>query len=214
MRLPMRMISMWGISRSFWNRYSSRRSESIIGSPPLELALAAEQDLGYRTALAEAGIPLLSQSVLLKGVNDDPKVMMKLMHELLKARVRPYYIYMADQVAGGEHFRTTVQKGLEIVQALRGWTSGLAVPQFVIDAPGGGGKVPLLPEYVQEITDDEVVFRNYEGKIFRYKQPRSTEVETGTKTEEQTTPDIVPIEIGKVAKKREKAPKRRRTANG
>ena len=77
--------------------------------------------------------------MLLRGVNDDPKVMMKLMHELLKARVRPYYIYMADQVAGGEHFRTTVQKGLEIIQALGGWTSGLAVPQFVIDAPGGGG---------------------------------------------------------------------------
>ena len=101
---------------------------------------------------------------------------MKLMHELLKARVRPYYIYMADQVAGGEHFRTTVQKGLEIIQALRGWTSGLAVPQFVIDAPGGGGKVPLLPEYVEEINDDEVIFRNYEGKRFSYKQPRQTHV--------------------------------------
>ena len=122
--------------------------------------------------LSRAGVSLGCQTVLLKWVNDDPKVMMKLMHELLKARVRPYYIYMADQVAGGEHFRTTVQKGLEIMQALRGWTSGLAVPQFVIDAPGGGGKVPLLPEYVEEITDDEVVFRNYEGKRFSYKQPR------------------------------------------
>ena len=110
--------------------------------------------------------------MLLRGVNDDPKVMMKLMHELLKARVRPYYIYMADQVAGGEHFRTTVQKGLEIIKALRGWTSGLAVPHFVIDAPGGGGKVPLLPEYVEEITDDAVTFRNYEGERFVYKQPR------------------------------------------
>ncbi len=116
------------------------------------------------------------QTVLLKGVNDDPKIMMKLMHELLKARVRPYYIYMADQVAGGEHFRTMVQKGLEIIQALRGWTSGLAVPHFVIDAPGGGGKVPLLPEYVEEINDDEVIFRNYEGKRFTYKQPRATAV--------------------------------------
>jgi hypothetical protein len=88
------------------------------------------------------------------------------------------------------------------------------VPQFVIDAPGGGGKVPLLPEYVQEITEDEVVFRNYEGKIFRYKQPRPTGIETGTSTEEQPGPDIVPIEIGKVAKTRAKVPKRRRTANG
>ena len=105
--------------------------------------------------------------MLLKGVNDDPKMMMKLMHELLKARVRPYYLYMADQVAGGEHFRTTVQKGLEIMQALRGWTSGLAVPHFVIDAPGGGGKVPLLPEYVEEINDDEVIFRNYAGQAVR-----------------------------------------------
>ncbi|MEX2325175.1 MAG: KamA family radical SAM protein, partial [Gemmatimonadaceae bacterium] len=122
--------------------------------------------------LSKTGMSLGCQTVLLRGVNDDPKVMMKLMHELLKARVRPYYIYMADQVAGGEHFRTTVQKGLEIIQALRGWTSGLAVPQFVIDAPGGGGKVPLLPEYVEEINDDEVIFRNFQGQRFTYKQPK------------------------------------------
>ena len=89
--------------------------------------------------LADAGIPLGCQTVLLKGVNDDPQVMKELMQKLLMARVRPYYIYMADQVAGGEHFRTQVEKGLEIVKALRGWTSGLAVPHFVIDAPGGGG---------------------------------------------------------------------------
>jgi lysine 2,3-aminomutase len=98
------------------------------------------------------------------------------MHALLKARVRPYYIYMADQVAGGEHFRTTVQKGLEIIEALRGWTSGLAIPHFVIDAPGGGGKVPLLPEYVEEITDDRVVFRNFRGQRFEYKQPGAARV--------------------------------------
>ena len=122
--------------------------------------------------LADAGVPLGCQTVLLRGVNDDPQVMKELMQKLLKARVRPYYIYMADQVAGGEHFRTQVEKGLEIVKALRGWTSGLAVPHFVIDAPGGGGKVPLLPEYVEEITEDEVIFRNYEGKRFVYKQPR------------------------------------------
>src|SRR6267154_5499126 len=140
---------------------------------PSELTPAAVAALDR---LSRAGISLGCQTVLRKGVNDDPKVMMKLMHELLKARVRPYYIYMADQVAGGEHFRTTVQKGLEILQALRGWTSGLAVPQFVIDAPGGGGKVPLLPEYVEEINDDEVIFRNYEGKRFSYKQPRPMNV--------------------------------------
>src|SRR5689334_10835665 len=107
---------------------------------PSELTPAAVAALDR---LSKAGVSLGCQTVLLKGVNDDPKIMMKLMHELLKARVRPYYIFMADQVAGGEHFRTTVQKGLEIIQALRGWTSGLAVTQFVIDSPGGGGKVPL-----------------------------------------------------------------------
>ncbi|HXY29973.1 MAG TPA: hypothetical protein VEI06_04630, partial [Gemmatimonadaceae bacterium] len=96
---------------------------------------------------------------------------------------RPYYIYMADQVAGGEHFRTTVQTGLEIIKALRGWTSGLAVPHFVIDSPGGGGKVPLLPEYVESITDTEVVFRNYEGERFTYKQPQISSSSCGSGSE-------------------------------
>jgi lysine 2,3-aminomutase len=136
---------------------------------PRELTPAAVAALGR---LADAGVPLGCQTVLLRGTNDDPAIMKELMQKLLKARVRPYYIYMADQVAGGEHFRTTVEKGLEIIKALRGWTSGLAVPHFVIDAPGGGGKVPLLPEYVEEINEDEVIFRNYEGKRFVYKQPR------------------------------------------
>jgi lysine 2,3-aminomutase len=135
---------------------------------PSELTPAAVAALDR---LSRAGVPLGCQTVLLKGVNDDPAVMKALMHALLKARVRPYYIYMADQVAGGEHFRTTVQKGLEIIEALRGWTSGLAIPHFVIDAPGGGGKVPLLPEYVEEITDEKVVFRNFRGQRFEYKQP-------------------------------------------
>lgn len=120
--------------------------------------------------LADAGIPLGNQTVLLKGVNDDPAVMCRLMQKLLMARVRPYYIYQADMVFGTEHFRTTVQKGLEIIRSLRGWTSGLAVPYYVIDAPGGGGKIPLLPEYVKKITDDAVILRNYRGKTFMYKQ--------------------------------------------
>jgi lysine 2,3-aminomutase len=152
--------------------------------------------------LSKAGVSLGCQTVLLKGVNDDAKVMMKLMHELLKARVRPYYIFMADQVAGGEHFRTTVQKGLEIMQALRGWTSGLAVPQFVIDSPGGGGKVPLLPEYVESITEDEVVFRNYEGKRFAYKQPH---------TAPAAPVEVVAAEVGVVPIGRKKAATPRRT---
>ena len=147
--------------------------------------------------LSKAGIPLGCQTVLLRGVNDDVAVMKELMHRLLKARVRPYYLYMADQVAGGEHFRTTVQKGLEIVKALRGWTSGLDVPHFVIDSPGGGGKVPLLPEYVEAVTDDAVVFRNYEGKRFVYKQP-AQRAACGTPP---AAPGVVPIEVGTSVKK-------------
>jgi lysine 2,3-aminomutase len=121
--------------------------------------------------IADAGCPLGSQTVLLKGVNDDPEIMKRLMQELLKCRVRPYYLYQADLVAGAEHFRTTVAKGLEIIAALRGWTSGLAVPHYVIDAPGGGGKIPLLPDYVQSVTDREIVLRNYAGKTYRYLLP-------------------------------------------
>ena len=139
---------------------------------PDELTPAAVAALGR---LADAGIPLGCQTVLLKGVNDDPAVMKLLMQKLLAARVRPYYIYMCDQVAGAEHFRTTVEKGLEIIRALRGWTSGLAVPHFVIDAPGGGGKIPLLPEYVESLSDDAVVLRNYAGQRFVYRQPAREE---------------------------------------
>ena len=120
--------------------------------------------------LANAGIPLGNQTVLLKGVNDDAETMKRLMQKLLQARVKPYYIYQADMVFGTDHFRTRVEKGLEIVKALRGWTSGMAVPYFVIDAPGGGGKIPLLPEMVVSIDDKQVVLRNYEGKIYRYRQ--------------------------------------------
>jgi len=109
--------------------------------------------------------------------------MKRLMQKLLAARVRPYYIYMCDQVAGAEHFRTTVEKGLEIIRALRGWTSGLAVPHFVIDAPGGGGKIPLLPEYVESISDDAVVLRNYAGKRYVYRQPDGAELRPPTEFE-------------------------------
>jgi lysine 2,3-aminomutase len=170
---------------------------------PSELTPAAVAALGR---LADAGVPLGCQTVLLRGVNDDPLIMKELMQKLMKARVRPYYIYMADQVAGGEHFRTTVEKGLEIIKALRGWTSGLAVPHFVIDAPGGGGKVPLLPEYVEEINEDEVIFRNYEGKRFVYKQPRQP-VGAGC-----DTGDVVPIRVAsRAAGKKQVRSKGRKT---
>lgn len=132
---------------------------------PDELTPAARAALAM---LADAGCPLGCQTVLLKGVNDDAATMKTLMQELLKCRVRPYYLYQADAVAGGEHFRTSVEKGLEIVRALRGWTSGLAVPHFVIDAPGGGGKIPLQPDYVEAVTDREIVLRNYAGRTYRY----------------------------------------------
>jgi lysine 2,3-aminomutase len=122
--------------------------------------------------LADAGIPLGNQAVLLKGVNDDPTVMKRLMQKLLTVRVRPYYIYQADCVKGTAHFRTTVEKGIEIMQALRGWTSGMAVPYYVIDAPGGGGKIPIVPNYLHSISDEQVVLRNYAGELFVYPQVR------------------------------------------
>jgi lysine 2,3-aminomutase len=118
--------------------------------------------------LADAGIPLGSQTVLLKGINDNIETMKSLMHGLLKIRVRPYYIYQCDPIPGSKHFRTPVGKGLEIIQGLRGFTSGYAVPAYVIDAPGGGGKIPLLPEYYLGREGDIVLLKNYEGKIFRY----------------------------------------------
>ncbi|WP_027715775.1 KamA family radical SAM protein [Desulfuromonas sp. TF] len=120
--------------------------------------------------LADAGIPLGNQSVLLRGVNDDPLVMRRLMQKLLTIRVKPYYIYQADMVQGTNHFRTSVEEGLEIIRALRGHTSGMAVPAYVIDAPGGGGKIPLLPDYLHSLGE-EVVLRNYLGESYRYQNP-------------------------------------------
>lgn len=121
--------------------------------------------------LADTGIPLGSQTVLLKGVNDDTGIMKELMHKLLMIRIRPYYIYQADMAMGTDHFRTDVQKGLNLISDLQGHTSGMGVPYFVIDAPGGGGKVRLLPNTVIEHNEKEVIIKNYEGKVFRYPQP-------------------------------------------
>lgn len=118
--------------------------------------------------LADGGFPLGSQTVLLKGINDDVKVMKELFHKLLMIRVRPYYLYQCDLIPGSSHFRTSVKKGIEIIRGLRGFTSGYAVPQFVVDAPGGGGKIPLLPDYVVEHTNEKIVLRNYMGTICEY----------------------------------------------
>ncbi|MBP7320271.1 MAG: lysine 2,3-aminomutase [Lachnospiraceae bacterium] len=121
--------------------------------------------------LADAGVPLGNQSVLLAGVNDCVHVMKKLVHELVKMRVRPYYIYQCDLSFGLEHFRTPVSKGIEIIEALRGHTSGYAVPTFVVDAPGGGGKIPVMPNYVISQTPNKVILRNFEGVITTYTEP-------------------------------------------
>ena len=123
--------------------------------------------------LADAGLPLGAQTVLLKGVNDSVEVMKELMQKLLKIRVKPYYIYQADMTMGTDHFRTTVETGLNILKGLMGHTSGMAVPYYVIDTPGGGGKVRLLPDTVLRYDDKEVVLTNFEGKTYRYPQPQS-----------------------------------------
>jgi lysine 2,3-aminomutase len=118
--------------------------------------------------LADAGCPVGNQTVLMKGVNDDPDVMLELMRKLLAMRVRPYYIYQADITKSANHFRTPVSKGLEIMDKLRGHTSGLAVPYYVIDAPGGGGKIPLLPQYVLGRNGNDIILRNFKYDIFTY----------------------------------------------
>jgi lysine 2,3-aminomutase len=122
--------------------------------------------------LADAGIPLGNQSVLLAGINDCSVLMKQLVYDLTRNRVRPYYIYQCDLSRGLEHFRTTVAKGVEIIESLRGHVSGLAVPTFVVDAPGGGGKIPLMPNYLVSMHEHKVILRNYEGRIVSYEEPR------------------------------------------
>lgn len=121
--------------------------------------------------LADAGIPLGSQTVLLSGINDDVPTMKALLHGLLKVRVKPYYLYQCDPILGSSHFRTPVEKGLEIIRGLRGYTTGYAVPTYVIDAPGGGGKIPLLPDYVVGREGNDLILKNFEGNTYRYTDP-------------------------------------------
>lgn len=121
--------------------------------------------------LADAGCPINNQMVLLKGINDDAKIVKELNHKLLMMRVRPYYMFQCDMSQGISHFRTPVEKGIEIIEKLRGWTSGMAVPHFVIDAPGGGGKIPLIPNYVIRRDGKKWLLRNYKGGQYTYVEP-------------------------------------------
>lgn len=138
---------------------------SIHCTHPDELTPETNQAFGR---LADAGIPLGSQTVLLAGINDNVETMKRLFHGLLKNRVKPYYLYQCDPIFGSAHFRTTVDKGLEIIRGLRGYTTGYAVPTYVIDAPGGGGKIPLLPDYVIGRDGNDLVLKNYKGDVYRY----------------------------------------------
>jgi lysine 2,3-aminomutase len=160
---------------------------SIHTNHPKEATAEVREACGR---LADAGIPLGNQTVLLRGVNDDVSVMKELMHKLLMMRVRPYYIYQCDLVKGTHHLRTPVRKGIEIIEALRGHTTGYAVPQYVIDAPGGGGKVPLGPEHVLAYDKQRVIIRNFEGKVFEYPEVNES---TGAAP---PTPDKTTTEAG------------------
>ncbi|HMN62566.1 MAG TPA: lysine 2,3-aminomutase, partial [Anaerolinea sp.] len=121
--------------------------------------------------LSRAGVPLGNQSVLLAGINDCVHIQRKLVQDLVRIRVRPYYLYQCDLVDGAGHFRTPVAKGVEIIEGLRGHTSGYAVPTYVVDAPGGGGKIPVMPNYQISMSDHKVILRNYEGYITTYEEP-------------------------------------------
>ncbi len=159
-RITPELVAMLKEFHPLWMNIHFNHPKEI--TPEVSVALAR---------LADAGIPLGCQSVLLAGVNDCPNIMMELSHKLVLNRVRPYYIYQCDLVHGAGHFRTPVAVGVEIMEALRGHTSGYAVPTYVVDAPGGGGKIPLAPNYLISQSADRVVVRNYEGYMSAYTQP-------------------------------------------
>ena len=167
--LPQRITpSLTGILKKYHPLWMS-----IHFTHPKEITKEVRRSCGM---LSDAGIPLGSQTVLLRGINDRPVVMKRLMHELLKTRVRPYYIYQCDLAMGTEHFRTPVAVGINIIEKLRGHTTGYAVPSFVIDAPGGGGKIPVGPTYLISQDKGKMVLRNYQGRVFEYQEPRGTNV--------------------------------------
>jgi lysine 2,3-aminomutase len=141
---------------------------SIHTNHPRELTTEVREALGR---LADAGIPLGNQSVLLRGVNDSVDIQKALVHKLLMCRVRPYYLYQCDLITGSSHLRTSVAEGVAIIESLRGHTTGYAIPQFVIDGPGGGGKIPINPNYLVDTSTGGVTLRNFEGNIFDYPDP-------------------------------------------
>ena len=141
---------------------------SVHVNHPRELTIEVKEGL---ERLANHGVPMGNQSVFLRGVNDDVETMKSLVHKLLMCRVRPYYLYQLDLIQGSSHLQAPVAKGIEIIEGLRGHTTGYAIPQFVIDAPGGGGKVPVNPDYVLQQNSERVVIRNFEGKTFEYPEP-------------------------------------------
>ena len=146
---------------------------SIHSNHPKELSYEVREALGR---LADAGIPLGNQSVLLKGVNDRSEILKELFHKLLLCRVRPYYLYQCDLITGSAHLRTTIREGQEIMEQLRGYTTGYAVPTCVVDGPGGGGKIPIGPGYIVGMADDRVILKNYKGDVYEYPEISQTQV--------------------------------------
>jgi lysine 2,3-aminomutase len=160
MRVTQEMCDMLARFHPLWLNIHVNHPNEIT----LELAEACDR-------MSRAGIPLGNQSVLLAGVNDCVHIQRDLVQKLVRIRVRPYYLYQCDLVEGSGHFRTPVAKGIEIIEGLRGHTSGYAVPQFIVDAPGGGGKIPVMPNYQISASDHKVILRNYEGFVTTYEEP-------------------------------------------
>ncbi len=153
---------------------------SIHANHPAELTSEVQEGL---SKLADSGVPLGNQSVLLKGVNDDITTLKALLHKLIMCRVRPYYLYQCDLIKGSSHLRVSVRKGIELMNKIRGHTTGYAVPQYVIDAPGGGGKIPINPEYILSHSKDRIVVRNFEGKVFEYPEVDDKEIVSSEKVQ-------------------------------
>jgi lysine 2,3-aminomutase len=160
MRVTTQLTDMLSKYHPFWINIHVNHPNEITA----ELAEACDR-------LSRAGIPLGNQAVLLSGVNDNLHIQRELVHKLTRMRVRPYYLYQCDLVEGAGHFRTPVAKGIEIMEGLRGHTSGFAVHQYIIDAPGGGGKIPVSPNYLLSMSDHKVILRNFEGFITTYEEP-------------------------------------------